>query len=132
MALTLEGALRILAAGEAKARELGKSLSIAIVDTRGDLVAFHRMDGARWTTVSIARGKAFGAVAYNESTAILAERAGRPVFQALMIQEGGEMIFAQGGLPIREGDSPVGAIGVSGGATGQEDEDVAAAAIAAY
>ncbi|MFN0072014.1 MAG: GlcG/HbpS family heme-binding protein [Chloroflexota bacterium] len=132
MALTLEQAVTLITAGQAKAREMDRRVTIAVVDPRGDLIAMHRMDGARWTTVQIGRGKAFASVAADESTTLLAERAARPVFQAQMIRHNGELIFAQGGLPIRENGELVGAIGVSGGKTGPEDEEIAAAALSAW
>ncbi len=125
MALTLAKAKQALEAAEARARELNLNVTIAIVDTSGNLVALHRMDSARWMTVHIGLGKAKGSVAYNRPTRELAERAGRPVFQSLMIHEG--MLFAQGAVPIYEGAEVVGACGVSGGNTPQEDEDIAIA-----
>ena len=125
MALTLEQAVEMITASQAKAREMGHKVTVAIVDPRGDLIAMHRMDGARWTTVQVGRGKAFAAVAGNESTTILAERASRPVFQAQMMRQNGELIYAQGGLAIRENGELVGAIGVSGGTSGPEDEKIA-------
>jgi uncharacterized protein GlcG (DUF336 family) len=49
-----------------------------------------------------------------------------------MLRHNGELIFAQGGLPIRENGELVGAIGVSGGRSGQEDEDIAQAGLDAW
>ena len=129
MALTLETAVRLIDAGVAKAKMMDRRVSIAVVDPRGDLIAFHRMDGARWTTVQIGQGKAFGSAANDESTTVLAERASRPVFQAMLVRHQGQMIFAQGGLPLREAGVLVGALGVSGGQSGPEDEEIAAAAL---
>jgi uncharacterized protein GlcG (DUF336 family) len=132
MTLTLATAKRMLAAGEAKARELGTKVSIAVVDARGDLVALVRTDGARWTTMDIARGKAVASAHFGQPTAALMERAGRPYFQALTNQEGSRLIFAPGAVPIKEGDQIVGGCGVSGDASGPVDEEVAVAAAAAY
>jgi uncharacterized protein GlcG (DUF336 family) len=50
----------------------------------------------------------------------------------MTLRHNGEMIFAQGGLPIREDGVLVGAVGVSGGQSGQEDEDIAQAALAGW
>jgi uncharacterized protein GlcG (DUF336 family) len=132
MALTLERAVQMITAAEAKAAEMERKVTVAVVDTRGDLIAMHRMDGARWTTVQVGRGKAFASVAADESTTVLAERAARPVFQAQMIRQNGELIFAQGGLPIRENGELVGAIGVSGGRSGPEDEEIAQAGLTVW
>ena len=45
-----------------------------------------------------------------------------------MAMLGGRMIPGQGGLPVYEGDTIIGAVGVSGG-TPQEDEIIASAGI---
>ncbi|PZC45803.1 MAG: Uncharacterized conserved protein GlcG, DUF336 family [Chloroflexi bacterium] len=125
MSITLAASKKALEGAEAKARELGLNITTAVVDTGGVLVGLSRMDGARWMTVHIAVGKAKGSVAYSKPTSELAERAGRPVFQSLMIHEG--MLFAQGAVPIYAAGEVVGACGVSGGNTPQEDEDIAIA-----
>jgi uncharacterized protein GlcG (DUF336 family) len=129
MALTLQKTKKVLEAGEAKAREKGLKITIAVVDTGGVLMGLVRFEGARWTTVRIAQGKARASIAYDRPTRELAERAGRPVFQALMVHE--EMMFAQGAVPIMEGGEVIGACGVSGGVTPQDDDDIAIAAVAA-
>jgi uncharacterized protein GlcG (DUF336 family) len=58
----------------------------------------------------------------------LAEGGPNPIHQGLMAMLGGRMIPGQGGLPVYDGDSIIGAVGVSGG-TPQEDEEVALAGI---
>lgn len=132
VALTLERAVTMMTAAEAKAIEMDRKITVAIVDPRGDLIALHRMDGARWNTVQVGRGKAFAAAAADESTTVLAERASRPVFLAMMLKQNGELIYAQGGLPLREDGVLVGAIGISGGRAGPEDEEIATAAMAVW
>jgi uncharacterized protein GlcG (DUF336 family) len=44
--LSLQDAKRMLAAGEAKAEQIGIPYNIAVVDAGGHLVAFSRQDGA--------------------------------------------------------------------------------------
>ena len=45
--LTLEDARVMMAAAEARAREIGVDMDIAITDDNGSLLMFHRMDGGR-------------------------------------------------------------------------------------
>ena len=49
--LTHEGALRVLRAGIEKAREMGVPQCIAVTDAAGRLLAFVRMDGAKFLSI---------------------------------------------------------------------------------
>jgi len=44
--VSLDDARRMIAAGKAKAREIGQPMNIAVADNGGNLVAFEHMDGA--------------------------------------------------------------------------------------
>ena len=57
---SLSEAKKALAVTEEKAIEMGVSLSCAVVDARGVLIALTRMDGARYFTADVAVGKALG------------------------------------------------------------------------
>jgi len=121
---------RILAAAKAKALQMNLKVGISIVDPRGDLVAMLRLDGALWRTAPISRGKAFASVAFGQPSAALQARADNPVMRSLMIQEDGLLIPQQGAMPIMRGGELIGAIGVSGAAS-SEDEEIAKAGLAA-
>jgi uncharacterized protein GlcG (DUF336 family) len=129
MAMTLAEAERILQAAKKKAQDMGVKVAISIVDPRGDLVAMVRLDGALWRTAPVSRGKAFASVAFGAPSGELTARADNPVMRSLILMEGGNIIPQQGAVPIKRGDELLGAIGVSG-ATSQEDEDIARAGIA--
>jgi len=130
MAMTLAEAERMLQAAKKKALEMGVKVGISVVDPRGDLVAMVRLDGALWRTVAVSRGKAFASSAFGAPSAELTERANNPVMRALMQMEGGQIIPQQGALPVKRGNELIGAIGVSG-ATSQEDEEIARAGLSA-
>lgn len=130
MAISFDQALTVLHAGYDKAKALGINVSIAVLDPRGDVVAEARMDGARWWTVQIARGKAYGTALFGMSSADLASRAGNPFFTTMLAQHPGQIIMGQGALPAKKGDEMLGSVGVSGG-TSEQDEEVAKAGIAA-
>jgi glc operon protein GlcG len=130
MAMTLAEAERILQAAKKKAQDMGVKVAISVVDPRGDLVAMVRLDGALWRTAPVSRGKAFASVAFGAPSGELTARADNPVMRSLILMEGGNIIPQQGAVPIKRGDELLGAIGVSG-ATSQEDEDIARAGIAA-
>lgn len=130
--VSLEDARRVIAAGEKQASEIGQPMNLAVVDAGGNLVAHIRMDGAWLGSIDISINKAFTARALDISTEALAANAqsGGPFF-GIHTSNGGRVIIFAGGIPLRRGDQVVGAIGVSGGDT-QQDQTVAEAAVAAF
>lgn len=130
MALTLVEIERMLQAAKKKALDMGVIVGISIVDARGDLLAALRLDGALWRTMSVSRGKAYASVAFGVASAELMERANNPVMRALMLMEEGQIIPQQGAVPIKRGSELLGAIGVSG-ARSEEDEEIARAGVSA-
>jgi uncharacterized protein GlcG (DUF336 family) len=130
MPMTLAEAERILQAAKKKAQEMGVKVGISVVDPRGDLVAMVRMDGTLWRTAPVSRGKAFASVAFGVPSGELTARADNPVMRSLMLMEDGNIIPQQGAVPIMRGTELLGAIGVSG-ARSDEDEDIARAGLQA-
>src|SRR5439155_10243000 len=112
----------------AKARELGINVSIAVLDSGGNLVAFQRMDGAAPFTVDVAQGKAYGVIFMRRTSAEPREMANtRPqFFDAVKSLGRRTLIPSPGGIPLPKG----GAIGISGAADPNQDVEVAEAAIA--
>jgi uncharacterized protein GlcG (DUF336 family) len=129
--LKLEGAKIILKASEAKAKEIGVPMSIAIVDDGCNLIAFEKMDGAKITSIDIAINKAFTAAGSRKGTHEYAEVAspGKPAFGIHVSNQGRFIIFG-GGLPISIKGEVVGGVGCSSG-TAEQDREVAQAGIAA-
>ena len=130
MALTLVEIERMLQASKKKALDMGVIVGISIVDARGDLLAALRLDGAIWRTMPVSRGKAYASVAFSAPSGELTERANNPVMRALMLMEEGQIIPQQGAIPIKRGNELLGAIGVSG-ARSEEDEEIARAGVSA-
>jgi uncharacterized protein GlcG (DUF336 family) len=60
--ISSELAQKMVDAAVAKARELGVSENVAILDDGGNLKAFSRMDGASMPTIEIAQKKAYTAL----------------------------------------------------------------------
>ncbi|MEH1900652.1 MAG: heme-binding protein [Nostoc sp.] len=130
--VSLDDARRILAAGEAKARAIGQPMNLAVVDAGGNLVAHIRMDDAWIGSIDISINKAFTARAFNLFTKSLAEDA-QPggQFYGIHASNGGRIMIFAGGIPLQRDEQIVGAIGVSGG-SGEQDQAVAEAAVAAF
>jgi uncharacterized protein GlcG (DUF336 family) len=128
--INLEKARRVLAAGEAKANEIGQPMNIAVVDAGTNLKAFLRMDNAWLGSIDIAINKAFTAKAFDISTRELGQNSqpGDQFFGIHVSNHDRVMIFA-GGIPLKVDGQVVGAVGVSGG-SGEQDQAVAEAAAA--
>ena len=105
------------------AQEIDVSVSVAIVDSGGNLKAFLRMDGAEIAGPILAVDKAYTAVSNRMTTHALGALAqpGQPLF-GLHTGAGGRYVIYGGGVPIVFGNEIVGAIGVSGAAAEQDSE----------
>lgn len=132
--LTLADANRIIEAAFARAGELElKPLGVAVLDAGGHLLAFQRQDGASFMRHEIAAGKAFGALATGMGSRALGKVAmDRPHFFAgLSGVSGGRIVPVPGGVLVLDaGGEIVGAVGVSGD-TSDQDEACAVAGIEA-
>jgi uncharacterized protein GlcG (DUF336 family) len=106
----------------------GVSVSVAIVDEAGTLVAFHRMQTAPRFSADFAIAKARTAAAFSVPTSRLEQLyADRPVFAHSFVAQGGYFL-GRGGIPIFQDGSLVAAIGVSG-ADAHGEEHLATGAI---
>jgi len=125
--LTLEDCKRIAAAAEAEAKKNNWNVCVATVDDGGHLLHLFRMDGATPANSRIAIEKGRTAAETRRSTAMWEERikAGRT---AMLKMPG--VTPVQGGLPIVIDGECIGAVGVSG-VQSHEDEQIAKAGIAA-
>jgi glc operon protein GlcG len=123
--ITLEAAKKMAAAGEAEARKNNWNLAIAILDAGANLIFFQKMDDTQLGSINVAIGKARTAVNFKRPTKAMEDMiaGGRTVFLAV---EG--VTPLQGGLPIIADGKLIGAVGVSG-ATSAQDEQVAQVAI---
>jgi len=120
--MNLEMAKKLLQTGIKKAKEMGRSCSIAIVDDNGWLVALHRMDGTPIPTAEIARDKAWTAAVFQmPSSEVSCFGDPKMPGSGFNLQNWNDRLTTiPGGLPIRDSDQLIGAIGCCGG-TPEED-----------
>lgn len=127
--LTLEGAKKVVAAAVAEAKRVNApGGSIAVVDEGGNLLAMERLDGSFAASASISIGKARTAALFKKPTKVFEDaiKAGR----TSMVTLGADLpnfTPLQGGVPLEWEGKVVGAIGVSGAASAQQDEELALA-----
>jgi uncharacterized protein GlcG (DUF336 family) len=132
MTIGLTEAKAIIAAAQRKALEIGKPVTVVVVDSGGFAIASERMDGARPLTPSIATAKAYTAAVMQRPTRMLkAWCDSQPNFFAQVSGMGHHPIVAtEGGLTLKRNGAILGGVGVAGG-TGQDDEEIAVAALRA-
>lgn len=115
-----------------KAEAMGVPISVAIVGPEGHLIALERMDDAGFITPETALAKAYTVAAFRSMS---------PRFQdGLVIQQwfrernpqmlmnaavftGGKIVVSGGCAPVFKGNEMVGAYGISG-ATSDQDEEI--------
>jgi glc operon protein GlcG len=126
--LTLAEA-KAVAAGAVRAAVQAKAPggAIAIVDDGGHVVYVERLDGTFAAAAPISIEKARSAAVFQRPTADFEDaiRNGR-----VSLVANAELLPLQGGVPIVVGGQVVGAIGVSGAASAQQDEELAKAGAA--
>jgi uncharacterized protein GlcG (DUF336 family) len=126
--ISSELAQKMVSKAVAKARELCVSENVAILDDGGNLKVFSRMDGAPISTIEMAQNKAYTALLGVSTQDFFNFIQGDPSLLA-GIPALSRVAARGGGFPIKVGGEVVGAIGVSGAPTVQNDVDCARAAL---
>ena len=132
--LTLAQAQAVIAGALAAARQYGfKPMGVVVVDAAAQAVASAREDGSSALRLDIAHGKAGASIGMGASSRALAARAkDMPAFFGTIATNAQHPFVPQtGAVLITDGaGSVIGAAGASGG-TGDEDEQIVIAGIAA-
>lgn len=118
-ALTLDGAKRIAAAAEQKAKAEGARVVIAVVDEGGSLLLLERLDDTQVASVNVGIDKARTAAIYRRPSKVFEDQVKNGRVSALALQGA---VALQGGIPIVVAGKVIGAIGVSGETPGQDEE----------
>ena len=124
--LTHEASMKMLAAGIAKANEIGAKVSLAVVDQSCQLVAFLMMDGARFFSGRTTIKKAITSASQKLATGYAPEAN----VLSMQIRMDGDFTNVPGGFPIKIDGQVVGGV-AAGGAKIEQDVIVAEAALAA-
>jgi uncharacterized protein GlcG (DUF336 family) len=123
--ITLDQAKRVMAAAELEAAKNSWPVAITILDSGGNLVMFHKVDNAQLSATTTSEGKARTSLEFKLPSKALddAIAAGGAGMRLLALKD---ITPLQGGLLIVADAKIVGAIGVSG-ALSSQDEQVAKA-----
>jgi glc operon protein GlcG len=122
MPLTHEQSQTLIAAAIDQASGDGLKVTVAVVDEGGLLKALARMDGAPPLSAQIAEAKAVGAALWHrDGDQLAAVQEDRAAFFAQVSElVRVPLIPADGSVVIRDGETVLGAVGVSGA---QSDQD---------
>ena len=116
-----------------KAAEMGVPVSVAVVGPEGHLIAVERMDDAGFITPDTAIAKAFTVAAFRSMSPRFPDglviqqwfkERNPQLLVSLAAMTNGKIAASGGAAPVFRGDEMVGAYGISGG-TSQQDEEMA-------
>jgi glc operon protein GlcG len=116
--LSLAAAKKAAAAAEAEAVKNNWTMVISVLDDGGNLLYLERMDGAQLGSIDVSQGKARTALKFKRPSKAFQDLIDKD--QAHLITLG--ILGVQGGLPIIAEGKVVGSIGVSGGASPQDEQ----------
>jgi glc operon protein GlcG len=125
--ISLELAKRVASAAEARANANGWPVVIAIFDSTGHLTLLHRLDQSNLGAVELAQRKAQTSVRFRRATKVYEDLVAGGGTRLLSVAQ--DIIALEGGLPLLQNGTVIGAIGVSG-VTSAEDGQVASAGAA--
>jgi uncharacterized protein GlcG (DUF336 family) len=127
--ISSELAQKLVDKAVAKARQIGVSENVAILDDGGNLKASSRMDGAPIPTIEIAQNKAYTTLFGVSTQEFFNFIQGDPSLLA-GVPTLARVAAWGGGFPIKVDGEIVGAIGLSGAPAVENDVDCARAALA--
>jgi uncharacterized protein GlcG (DUF336 family) len=124
MTLSSSEARALVDDARARALELGRAVSMAVVDYGGFIVLVERMEGARPMTADIALSKAYSAAVMQRPTEMLENwRDSDPVFFTQVGRMGHRPIVAtKGGFTIKRDGAILGGLGISGGSPDEDQQ----------
>jgi uncharacterized protein GlcG (DUF336 family) len=131
MDLSYAQALTMIEAALTTSETMQVPVSVAVLDSGRELVAFARQDGAPLLSAEVAQAKAFTARSLNMATGDVGPltQPGAPLF-GLEVSSRHRLVSFAGGRPVEVDSTVVGAVGVSGG-TVEQDDEIALAALKA-
>jgi glc operon protein GlcG len=115
MSVTLESAQKIVQRALEAAAAQSVKIAAVVLDPGGHIVAAARMDGVGPLNLDVAKRKANAVVNLGVSTAEMLQMISRDPLITTVLHAEPSIVMLPGGLPIRDGDKLVGALGIAGG-----------------
>ena len=105
--------------------------AVAVVDAGGLLIYLERLDGTFPAAAAVSTGKARTAALFQKPTSAFEKTVNEGRVTMVALPDVTPFTPLQGGLPLKRNGVVIGAIGVSGASSAQQDEEVATAGAAA-
>lgn len=120
--ISLEQARQMVQAAEAYARRMGLSITVAVVDADAQPILVSSVGPADPDAEDLAVARAYTAVCYQLPTDQVGSSDSRPPsFREMLPPRGARLVAGAGGIPIPNGLVIIGAIGVAGGGSHEQD-----------
>src|SRR5215471_5967506 len=120
LSITNEQARKVATAALKPAIENQWTMVVAIVDTGGYLVYLEKLDQTQVGSVDVAIAKAKSSAIFKRPTKMFQERLARGG-EGLLVLQLKDAMPVEGGLPIIVGGKLIGALGVSGGSSAEDE-----------
>jgi uncharacterized protein GlcG (DUF336 family) len=114
------------------AQMVGAAVTAVVVDEAGAPIAVGKMDKAEARSAELAFDKAYTAAAFHVATATLVPLRGQPSLRSLVISHRGKILPMAGAIPILNGVTIIGAIGVAGSSRPEQDALCCRAALSVW
>lgn len=125
--LTLDGAKEMAKRAQEAAKKLNKTVTIAVVGTQGETILIYKGDGVGPHNTEAARRKAYTSLSTKTATLLLSRNArANPDTNNLATLP--ELLLLSGGYPLWKEGTVIGAIGVAGGGSPENDDLIASKA----
>jgi uncharacterized protein GlcG (DUF336 family) len=129
--LTLDQADALARAARSACQALGREIAVGVVDASGQTLLLTRSAAVGPHNLEAARRKAFTALSTRQSTLLLGRQA-RSQPDTAALQYLPELLLLGGGVPLMQGSTVLGAVGVAGGGGPENDDRCARAAVEAF
>ncbi|MBL0923326.1 MAG: heme-binding protein [Sphingomonadaceae bacterium] len=115
MSIKTDAALAIVGKALAAGKDQSCSIAAVVTDISGNIVAAARMDGVGHINTEVARKKALAAANFGMPTSDVVEAVSRDPFAKPVVMADPNINILPGGIPIKDGDKTIGALGIAGG-----------------
>ena len=126
--LNQDGALELLSQANKTAKLMNRNVSVAILDASGVTILLTKNDSVGVHNTEASRRKAYTALSTKTASFQLMRNASDNK-DASNLNTLPELLLLGGGVPIWHNNNLIGAIGVSGGGSGENDDSIAKQAI---
>lgn len=125
--LSLQGAKEVASRMEEASKKLNKTISLAVVGASGETLLLYKGDNVGPHNTEAARRKAYTSLSTKTSTLELMRKASSNS-DTKNLAELPELLLLSGGMPLWSNGVVVGAVGVAGGGSVDNDDAIARAA----